>query len=112
MNQRQMSCSIAVEGAVRGCPARLAVWYDKSELSFAENFRWTRGGLRDYWRLWMVKWLPNSEDTPPVWSMLPISVPLFPAFMESQPWVMENRGCILKQQQAGEAQPFFFIFSR
>ena len=52
----------------------------------------------------MVKWLPNSEDTPPVWSMLPISVPLFPAFMESQPWVMENRGCILKQQQAGEAQ--------
>ena len=28
MNQRQMSCSIAVEGAVKGCPARLAVWYD------------------------------------------------------------------------------------
>ena len=34
MNQRQMSCSIAVEGAVRGCPARLAVWYDKNEMSF------------------------------------------------------------------------------
>lgn len=34
MNQRQMSCSIAVEGAVKGCPARLAVWYDKSEMSF------------------------------------------------------------------------------
>ena len=60
----------------------------------------------------MVKWLPNSEDTPPVWSMLPISVPFFPAFMESQPWVMENRGCILKQQQAGEAQPFFFHFQQ
>ena len=34
MNQRQMSCSIAVEGAVKGCPARLAVWYDKNEMSF------------------------------------------------------------------------------
>ena len=34
MNQRQMSCSIAVEGAVKGCPAKLAVWYDKNEMSF------------------------------------------------------------------------------
>ena len=29
-----MSCSIAVEGAVKGCPAKLAVWYDKNEMSF------------------------------------------------------------------------------
>ena len=34
MNQRQMSCNIAVEGAVKGCPAKLAVWYDKNEMSF------------------------------------------------------------------------------
>ena len=34
MNQRQMSCSIAVEGAVKGCRAKLAVWYDKNEMSF------------------------------------------------------------------------------
>ena len=51
MNQRQMSCSIAVEGAVKGCPARLAVWYDKNEMSFYGNCRWTRGGPQDYWRL-------------------------------------------------------------
>ena len=44
MNQRQMSCSIAVEGAVRGCPARLAVWYDKSEMSFCGELQMDQRG--------------------------------------------------------------------
>lgn len=44
MNQRQMSCSIAVEGAVKGCPARLAVWYDKSEMSFCGELQMDQRG--------------------------------------------------------------------
>ena len=59
-----------------------------------------------------MKWLLNSGHTPPAWYMLPVNAPLFPAFMESQPWVMENQGCISRQQQAGEAQPFFFHFQQ
>ena len=42
MNQSQLSCSMAVEGAVRGCPARLAVWYDKGEMSFCGQLQMDR----------------------------------------------------------------------
>ena len=44
MNQSQLSCSMAVEGAVRGCPARLAVWYDKGEMSFCGQLQMDRRG--------------------------------------------------------------------
>ena len=51
MNQRQMSCSIAVEGAVKGCPAKLAVWYDKNEMSFYGELQMDQRGPAGYWRL-------------------------------------------------------------
>ena len=43
------------EGAVKGCPARLAVWYDKNEMSFCGELQMDQRGPQDYWRLW------NSE---------------------------------------------------
>ena len=45
MGQEQLACSLAVEGTVKGCPARLAVWYEKSELSFCGELRMDQRGL-------------------------------------------------------------------
>lgn len=44
MRQKPLSCSIAVEGTVKGCPARLAVWYEKNEMSFCGELRMDQRG--------------------------------------------------------------------
>ena len=106
MNQRQMSCSIAVEGAVKGCPAKLAVWYDKNEMSFYGELQMDQRGPAGLLEA------VNSEMASKFEAYASGLVHAFLHSWNHSPGLWRTRAVFQGSSRQGKRSHSFFIFSR